>query len=87
MATLMAFIDPSERAAYHYWWDNATENENYKASEVKQWRGLFLIRRDKSVLSVKLPPKVVHRYHVAARTSELDIYRYYEQTFLKALKG
>ena len=45
-----------------------------------------MIRRDKSVLTVKLPPKTIEVCAVSPYISELTIYRKYESNFIKALK-
>jgi hypothetical protein len=46
-----------------------------------------MIRRDKDVLTVKLPPKTVETCAVKPFSSELVIYEKYEGMFLKALQG
>ncbi len=86
MATLMTFIDPFQPSAIYNWWDRAGDNNNFSASQVREWRNFYLIRRDKSELAVKLPPKIILKHPVAARANELEIYSYYEATF-KGLKG
>jgi len=89
MATLMTFIDPTHRAANVAWWENATENgsRSHVATKVGEWRDNYMIRRDKQVLSIKLPPKTIIEHPVGCVESELSVYRYYEATFMKALKG
>ncbi len=87
MATLMTFIDPFQTSAIYNWWDRAGDDDNFSASQVRAWRSLYLIRRDKSELAVKLPPKIILKHPVAARANELEIYSYYEATFFKGLKG
>ncbi len=92
MATLMTFIDPSTSPAKHYWWRSATNtygtsNNDYVARAVARWRDDYMIRRDKSVLDVKLPPKEIEINAVAALPNELMVYEYYETTFLKTMGG
>ncbi len=46
-----------------------------------------MIRRDTSVLPIKLPQKHIESYGVAPFPTELSVYCRYENSFLKALKG
>lgn len=88
MATLMTFIDPGMAPANLSWWERATEEGDSEiiAERVDDWRRNFMIRRDKAVLTVKLPPKKVDVCAVKPYSSELAIYEKYEGMFLKALK-
>ena len=84
----MTFIDPCIRPSSLCWWQRATEGRvaGDIRRNVSEWRETYLVRRDKSVLSVKLPPKTIQKKPVAAYSTELKVYNYYEGTFLKALK-
>ena len=89
MATLMAFIDPNQASSDVKWWQLATEGSHYGniAKYVAAWKENYMIRRDKSVLSIKLPQKHIESYGVAPFPTELSVYCRYENSFLKALKG
>ena len=70
-------------------WEDATEEGDSAviAANVQEWREDYMIRRDKQILDVKLPAKIVETCSVKPYTSELAIYSQYETTFLKALNG
>ena len=91
MATLMAFIDPNQASSDVKWWELATEGSKFEAQGIAKyvaaWKENYMIRRDKSVLSIKLPPKHIESYGVAPFPTELSVYCRYENSFLKALKG
>ncbi len=70
-------------------WEVATEEGDSAAiaANVQEWREDYMIRRDKQILDVKLPGKIVETCSVKPYSSELAIYSQYEKTFLKALHG
>jgi hypothetical protein len=87
MATLMSFIDPSLSSAYEHWWRQATETQERSSivKNVKEWRETYVVRREKNVLTCKLPKKTVTVQEVESYLSELTVYTHYETLFLEAL--
>ena len=88
MATLMTFIDPSLSSAYEHWWRQATEKQERISivNNVKEWRKTYVIRREKNVLTSKLPKKIVTIQEVECYLSELTVYSHYESLFLDSLE-
>jgi len=89
MATLMTFIDPTHQAANVKWWEAATKNgvRSEVTKKVGEWRDNYMIRRDKQVLTIELPPKTVAERPVGFFESELSVYRSYEAKFMTVLRG
>jgi len=59
MATLMAFIDPNQASSDVQWWEMAREGGHHSsiAKYAAAYEQNYTIRRDTSVLSIKVPPK------------------------------
>jgi SNF2 family DNA or RNA helicase len=89
MATLMAFINPSHRAANDKWWRDATSAGDVRsvARAVHNWSTVYIVRREKDVLTVQLPPKMILSENVAVTKVEIAEYDFYEERFLKVLKA
>jgi len=91
MAALVSFFDARQDAATKAWWVDAcaTHESPAKTAAVQKavatWRPRGLLRRDKSVLSEQLPPRVVRSLPVTPSLAELYCYVPLQAAFFDVL--
>ena len=91
MAALVSFFDARQDAATKAWWvDACTTHESPEQTAAVQkavatWRPRGLLRRDKSVLSEQLPPRVVRSLPVTPSLAELYCYVPLQAAFFDVL--
>lgn len=90
LASLVTFIDPTQRAAQKEWWDKATSKRlgHQVAEAISDWRAEYMVLRKKEiVLKGKLPPKIIEVMPVSPYMIELFLYEQDEEKFLKVLEN
>jgi len=89
MATLMTFIDPSLKAAYKLWWKETTQEyvSDSLLNEVRDFRRLYMIRRERNVLTKELVGIETRVVNVKCNKSELDVYKRYESLFFATFEN
>ena len=76
LATFMAFVDPTLGYANDGWWKEVTTQDGAAASvgkAVAEWKGKFVIRRNKNALGDQLTRKTIKSAQVSASPLELDV--------------
>ena len=88
MATQMTMIDANHPAADVEWWKEATSDISLDkvVKNITSWREVYMLRRDKTLLSKTLPPKTSSKVEVSPYMTEMSIYLNYEKMFLEDLK-
>ena len=88
MATQMTMIDANHPAADVEWWKQATSDISLDkvVKNITSWREVYMLRRDKTLLSKTLPPKTSSKVEVSPYMTEMSIYLNYEKMFLEDLK-
>ncbi len=89
VATLMTFIDPTMKAAHKSWWKEATRTnaDDTTVQEVSNLCQHYIIRRERDVLKNQLTRKTISVINVDCHESELEVYKRYEDLFLKAAQS
>lgn len=85
MATLMTIIDPSLPLAREEFWRKATQT-GYVGREASEMIRIHMVRREKDVLTTRLPEKKIRSKEILPCSVEIEVYAFYEAQFINLLK-